>query len=71
MIQILQILFIFGIILRINTPSTTSFDEVGIVDQISDHPGDLHHKMVATFGGTGSSLWQHIASLVKKYMISR
>ena len=32
-------------------PSTTSFDdEVGMVDQISDHPGDLHHKMVATFG---------------------
>ena len=32
-------------------PSTTSFDdEVGLVDQISDHPGDLHHKMVATFG---------------------
>tara|TARA_B110000008_G_scaffold50460_1_gene49379 strand:- start:673 stop:3141 length:2469 start_codon:yes stop_codon:yes gene_type:complete len=32
-------------------PSTTSFDdEVGMVDQISNHPGDLHHKMVATFG---------------------
>ena len=32
-------------------PSTTSFDdEVGMVDQISDHPGDLHHKIVATFG---------------------
>jgi len=32
-------------------PSTTSFDdEVGLVDQISNHPGDLHHKIVATFG---------------------
>ncbi len=32
-------------------PSTTSFDdEVGLVDQLSDHPGDLHHKIVATFG---------------------
>ena len=32
-------------------PSTTSFDdEVGLVDQISNHPGDLHHKLVATFG---------------------
>ena len=32
-------------------PSTTSFDdEVGMVNQISDHPGDLHHKIVATFG---------------------
>ena len=32
-------------------PSTTSFDdEIGTVDQISNHPGDLHHKMVATFG---------------------
>ena len=32
-------------------PSTTSFDdEVGLVDQINDHPGDLHHKIVATFG---------------------
>ena len=32
-------------------PSTTSFDdEVGLVDQLSNHPGDLHHKLVATFG---------------------
>ena len=32
-------------------PSTTSFDdEVGLVDQLNDHPGDLHHKIVATFG---------------------
>ena len=32
-------------------PSTTSFDdEVGLVEQINNHPGDLHHKLVATFG---------------------
>ena len=32
-------------------PSTTSFDEeVGSVEQINNHPGDLHHKLVGTFG---------------------
>ena len=32
-------------------PSTTSFDEeVGSVEQLNNHPGDLHHKLVGTFG---------------------
>ena len=32
-------------------PSTTSFDdEVGLVEQINNHPGDFNHKLVATFG---------------------
>ena len=32
-------------------PSTTSFDdEVGLVEQINNHPGELRHKLVATFG---------------------
>ena len=32
-------------------PSTTSFDEeVGSVEQINNHHGDLHHKLVGTFG---------------------
>ena len=32
-------------------PSTTSFDEeVSSVEQLNNHPGDLHHKLVGTFG---------------------
>ena len=32
-------------------PSTTSFDEeVGSIEQLNNHPGDLHHKLVGTFG---------------------
>jgi hypothetical protein len=32
-------------------PSTTSFDEeVGTTTPLSNHPGDMHHKLIARFG---------------------